>query len=186
MGRFGCAAPLCDRDASDRTLFLHFECSLPNEEIWRNGRAEKSDERHLLTLVGSADRRRALFDDRQRSAERGFRELLIVLAVEFLQVLVATAGIPFSITSEGRTHLERRIKETAKADSHSRALKRIGPQSNRALEQLGEAKTWLSRADDLRTRKDSSGAVANALKGKPTVDEMLAGKESAHHPFRGF
>src|SRR2546422_5458115 len=84
--------------------------------------------------------------------------------VEFLQVLVATAGIPFSITSEGRTHLERRIRETAKADSHSRALKRIGPQSKRALEQLGEAKTWLSRADDHRTRKDSSGAVANALK----------------------
>jgi 5,6,7,8-tetrahydromethanopterin hydro-lyase len=29
-------------------------------------------------------------------------------------------------------------------------------------------------------------AIASAMKGKPTVDEMLAGKESAHHPFRGF
>ena len=29
-------------------------------------------------------------------------------------------------------------------------------------------------------------AVANAMQGKPTADEMLAGKESAAHPFRGF
>jgi 5,6,7,8-tetrahydromethanopterin hydro-lyase len=29
-------------------------------------------------------------------------------------------------------------------------------------------------------------AIANAMGGKPTVDEMLAGKESAAHPFRGF
>ena len=29
-------------------------------------------------------------------------------------------------------------------------------------------------------------AIAAAMKGKPSVDEMLAGKEAAHHPFRGF
>lgn len=29
-------------------------------------------------------------------------------------------------------------------------------------------------------------AVANAMGGKPTADEMLAGKEEAAHPFRGF
>ena len=29
-------------------------------------------------------------------------------------------------------------------------------------------------------------AIANAMAGKPTVDEMLAGKETAAHPFRGF
>jgi len=29
-------------------------------------------------------------------------------------------------------------------------------------------------------------AIANALQSKPSVDEMLAGKESAAHPFRGF
>ncbi len=29
-------------------------------------------------------------------------------------------------------------------------------------------------------------AIANAMGGKPTVDEMLAGKEQAVHPFRGF
>ncbi|ADB17327.1 formaldehyde-activating enzyme [Pirellula staleyi DSM 6068] len=29
-------------------------------------------------------------------------------------------------------------------------------------------------------------AIANAMAGKPTVDEMLAGKEAAAHPFRGF
>jgi 5,6,7,8-tetrahydromethanopterin hydro-lyase len=29
-------------------------------------------------------------------------------------------------------------------------------------------------------------AVANAMAGKPTVDEMIAGKDSAEHPFRGF
>jgi 5,6,7,8-tetrahydromethanopterin hydro-lyase len=34
-----------------------------------------------------------------------------------------------------------------------------------------------------RATKD---AIANAMKGKPTVEEMLAGKETAHHPFRGF
>jgi 5,6,7,8-tetrahydromethanopterin hydro-lyase len=34
--------------------------------------------------------------------------------------------------------------------------------------------------------KATKDAIANAMKGKPTVDEMLAGKETAHHPFRGF
>jgi 5,6,7,8-tetrahydromethanopterin hydro-lyase len=29
-------------------------------------------------------------------------------------------------------------------------------------------------------------AIANAMGGKPTVEEMIAGKETAHHPFRGF
>ena len=29
-------------------------------------------------------------------------------------------------------------------------------------------------------------AVKNAMDGKPTVDEMLAGKDKAEHPFRGF
>ncbi|HWA98749.1 MAG TPA: formaldehyde-activating enzyme, partial [Pirellulales bacterium] len=29
-------------------------------------------------------------------------------------------------------------------------------------------------------------AIANAMKGKPTADEMVAGKDSAKHPFRGF
>ena len=29
-------------------------------------------------------------------------------------------------------------------------------------------------------------AVKNAMTGKPTVDEMLAGKDEAAHPFRGF
>ena len=29
-------------------------------------------------------------------------------------------------------------------------------------------------------------AIANAMGGKPSVDEMLAGKEKAVHPFRGF
>ena len=29
-------------------------------------------------------------------------------------------------------------------------------------------------------------AIANAMKGKPTVDEMLAGKDKAAHPFKGF
>jgi 5,6,7,8-tetrahydromethanopterin hydro-lyase len=29
-------------------------------------------------------------------------------------------------------------------------------------------------------------AIANAMAGKPSVDEMIAGKEKAVHPFRGF
>jgi 5,6,7,8-tetrahydromethanopterin hydro-lyase len=29
-------------------------------------------------------------------------------------------------------------------------------------------------------------AIANAMKGKPSVDEMLAGKDKAEHPFKGF
>ena len=29
-------------------------------------------------------------------------------------------------------------------------------------------------------------AIANALNGKPSADEMIAGKEEAAHPFRGF
>ncbi len=34
--------------------------------------------------------------------------------------------------------------------------------------------------------KATKDAIANAMKNKPSVDEMLAGKDSAHHPFRGF
>src|SRR5262249_26922670 len=34
--------------------------------------------------------------------------------------------------------------------------------------------------------KATKDAIANAMKCKPSVDEMLAGKETAHHPFRGF
>ena len=29
-------------------------------------------------------------------------------------------------------------------------------------------------------------AIASAMKGKPTVQEVLAGKDKAQHPFRGF
>ncbi len=29
-------------------------------------------------------------------------------------------------------------------------------------------------------------AIANAMQGKPSVDEMLAGKDQAEHPFKGF
>lgn len=29
-------------------------------------------------------------------------------------------------------------------------------------------------------------AIANAMSGKPTADEMVAGKDSAEHPFKGF
>jgi len=29
-------------------------------------------------------------------------------------------------------------------------------------------------------------AIQNAMAGKPTVEEMLAGKDEAKHPFRGF
>lgn len=29
-------------------------------------------------------------------------------------------------------------------------------------------------------------SIANAMQGKPTVDEMLAGKDQAEHPFKGF
>jgi 5,6,7,8-tetrahydromethanopterin hydro-lyase len=34
--------------------------------------------------------------------------------------------------------------------------------------------------------KATKMAIANAMQGKPTVDEMIAGKEKAVHPFRGF
>ena len=34
--------------------------------------------------------------------------------------------------------------------------------------------------------KATKEAIASAMKGKPTVQEMLAGKDKAEHPFRGF
>jgi 5,6,7,8-tetrahydromethanopterin hydro-lyase len=34
--------------------------------------------------------------------------------------------------------------------------------------------------------KATKEAIAAAMKSKPSIDEVLAGKESAHHPFRGF
>jgi 5,6,7,8-tetrahydromethanopterin hydro-lyase len=34
--------------------------------------------------------------------------------------------------------------------------------------------------------KATKMAIANAMQGKPTADEMVAGKDSAKHPFRGF
>ena len=48
---------------------------------------------------------------------------------------------------------------------------------------------WLA-ADDKKiyeyNDKATVDAISNAMKGKPTVDEMLAGKDAAAHPFRGF
>jgi 5,6,7,8-tetrahydromethanopterin hydro-lyase len=32
----------------------------------------------------------------------------------------------------------------------------------------------------------TKGAIASAMKGAPSADEMLAGKDSAKHPFQGF
>ena len=34
--------------------------------------------------------------------------------------------------------------------------------------------------------KATKDAIASAMKAKPSVDEMISRKESAHHPFRGF
>jgi 5,6,7,8-tetrahydromethanopterin hydro-lyase len=34
--------------------------------------------------------------------------------------------------------------------------------------------------------KATKDAITAAMKSKPSVEEVLAGKESAHHPFRGF
>jgi 5,6,7,8-tetrahydromethanopterin hydro-lyase len=34
--------------------------------------------------------------------------------------------------------------------------------------------------------KATVDAISAAMTGKPTADEMIAGKDSAHHPFRGF
>ncbi|MFM9059836.1 MAG: formaldehyde-activating enzyme [Planctomycetaceae bacterium] len=34
--------------------------------------------------------------------------------------------------------------------------------------------------------KATMDAIANAMHGKPTADEMIAGKDQAAHPFRGF
>jgi 5,6,7,8-tetrahydromethanopterin hydro-lyase len=36
---------------------------------------------------------------------------------------------------------------------------------------------------NLQATKD---AIANAMRGKPTVEEVIAGKDKAAHPFRGF
>ena len=48
---------------------------------------------------------------------------------------------------------------------------------------------WLA-ADDKKiydyNYKATMDAIANAMHGKPTVDEMLAGKDKAAHPFKGF
>jgi 5,6,7,8-tetrahydromethanopterin hydro-lyase len=48
---------------------------------------------------------------------------------------------------------------------------------------------WLA-ADDKKiydyNYKATVDAISNAMKGKPTADEMIAGKDKAAHPFRGF
>jgi 5,6,7,8-tetrahydromethanopterin hydro-lyase len=48
---------------------------------------------------------------------------------------------------------------------------------------------WLA-ADDKKiydyNYKATMDAISNAMKGKPTADEMIAGKDSAAHPFKGF
>ena len=48
---------------------------------------------------------------------------------------------------------------------------------------------WLA-ADDKKiyenNYKATVDAIASAMHGKPTVDEMIAGKDKAAHPFRGF
>ena len=48
---------------------------------------------------------------------------------------------------------------------------------------------WLA-ADDKKiydyNYKATMDAISNAMKGKPSVDEMIAGKDKAAHPFKGF
>jgi 5,6,7,8-tetrahydromethanopterin hydro-lyase len=48
---------------------------------------------------------------------------------------------------------------------------------------------WLA-ADDKKiyeyNYKATMDAISNAMKGKPTVEEMVAGKDKAAHPYRGF
>jgi 5,6,7,8-tetrahydromethanopterin hydro-lyase len=48
---------------------------------------------------------------------------------------------------------------------------------------------WLA-ADDKKiydyNYKATMDAISNAMKGKPTVDEMIADKDKAAHPFKGF
>jgi 5,6,7,8-tetrahydromethanopterin hydro-lyase len=48
---------------------------------------------------------------------------------------------------------------------------------------------WLA-ADDKKIYEynyaATKDAIASAMKGKPSVDEMIAGKDKAAHPFRGF
>ena len=48
---------------------------------------------------------------------------------------------------------------------------------------------WLA-ADDKKiydyNYQATMDAIANAMTGKPSVDEMIAGKDKAAHPFRGF
>ena len=43
------------------------------------------------------------------------------------------------------------------------------------------------RQEDLRLQlRGHQEAIASAMDGKPTADEMIAGKDKAAHPFRGF
>jgi len=48
---------------------------------------------------------------------------------------------------------------------------------------------WLAE-DDAKIQdynyEATKQAIVNAMAGKPTADEMIAGKDSAKHPFRGF
>jgi 5,6,7,8-tetrahydromethanopterin hydro-lyase len=48
---------------------------------------------------------------------------------------------------------------------------------------------WLA-ADDKKIYEynyaATMDAISNAMKGKPSVDEMIAGKDKAAHPFKGF
>ena len=48
---------------------------------------------------------------------------------------------------------------------------------------------WLAEDDKKiydNNYKATIDSIVNAMQGKPTADEMLAGKDSAAHPFRGF
>lgn len=48
---------------------------------------------------------------------------------------------------------------------------------------------WLAEDDKKiydNNYKATIDSIVNAMQGKPTADEMLAGKDAAAHPFRGF
>ena len=48
---------------------------------------------------------------------------------------------------------------------------------------------WLAESDKKiyeYNYQATMDAIANAMKGKPTADEMIAGKDANSHPFRGF
>ena len=148
---------------------------------------------HIDLLIGSKDGPVGIaFANALASQTKGHSNLLAVLTPN-LAVKPATVLIT-KVTLQGAKQLSQMF-----GPAQAAVAKAVADQVEAGVIPKGKAEDLVIvcgvfihwQADDNKKIYDynyqaTKMAIANAMGGKPTVDEMLAGKEEAVHPFRGF